>query len=75
MENERLKKTNTVVNVADVEDIKDTYNSFMKNVYNQRQLSQLKLLPIHYMVNVELELVRFMILILLLQQQLPVESC
>jgi DNA polymerase elongation subunit (family B) len=39
LENERLKKTNTVVNVADVEDIKDTYNSFMKNVYNQRQLS------------------------------------
>ena len=39
LENERLKKTNTVVNVDDVVDIKDTYNAFMKNVYNQRQLS------------------------------------
>ena len=39
LENERLKKTNTVVDVVAVKDIKDTYNSFMKNVFNQRQLS------------------------------------
>ena len=38
LENERLKKTNTVVDVVAVKDIKDTYNSFMKNVFNQRQL-------------------------------------
>ena len=39
MENERLKKTNTVVNTNDIKEIKDTYNAFMKNVFNQRQLS------------------------------------
>ena len=39
LENERLKKTNTVVNTSDIKEIKDTYNAFMKNVFNQRQLS------------------------------------
>jgi len=39
LDNERLKKTNTVVNTDDIKDIKDTYNAFMKNVFNQRQAS------------------------------------
>ena len=39
LENEKIKKTNTVVNAIDVVSIKDTYNAFMKNVFNQRQLS------------------------------------
>ena len=39
LENERLKKVNTTVNKCDVADIKDTYDTFMKNVYNQRQAS------------------------------------
>jgi len=39
LENERLKKVKTTVNKKDVEHIEDTYNSFMKNVFNQRQLS------------------------------------
>ena len=39
LEDERLKKVKSEVPVKDVVNIKDTYNAFMKNVYNQRQLS------------------------------------
>ena len=39
LENEQLKKVNTTVNKCDVADTKDTYDTFMKNVYNQRQAS------------------------------------
>ena len=39
LENEQLKKVNTIVNKCDVVDTKDTYDTFMKNVYNQRQSS------------------------------------
>jgi len=39
LENEQLKKVNTIVNKCDVADTKDTYDTFMKNVYNQRQAS------------------------------------
>jgi len=39
LEDEKLKKVTTTVLKTDVLDIKDTYNSFMKNVYNQRQAS------------------------------------
>jgi DNA polymerase elongation subunit (family B) len=39
LEDERLKNTCAIVLKTDVVDIKDTYNSFMKNVYNQRQAS------------------------------------
>ena len=39
LENEQLKKVNTIVNKCDVADTKDTYDTFMKNVYNQRQSS------------------------------------
>ena len=39
LDNEKLKKIITTVNKNDVVDIKDTYNPFMKNVYNQRQAS------------------------------------
>ena len=37
LENEQLKKIPTVIDKTNVELIKDTYNSFMKNVFNQRQ--------------------------------------
>jgi DNA polymerase elongation subunit (family B) len=37
--NEQLKKVNTTVNKCDVVDTKDTFDTFMKNVYNQRQAS------------------------------------
>jgi DNA polymerase elongation subunit (family B) len=39
LENGDLKKTHTTIKKSDVVDIKDTYGSFMKNVFNQRQLS------------------------------------
>jgi len=39
LENERLKKVKTIVKKNDVDHIEDTYNAFMKNVFNQRQLS------------------------------------
>ena len=37
LENEKLKKIPTVIKKSNVETIRDTYNSFMKNVFNQRQ--------------------------------------
>ena len=39
LDNETLKQVQTTVLKDDVIDIKDTYTSFMKNVYNQRQSS------------------------------------
>jgi DNA polymerase elongation subunit (family B) len=39
LDGEKLKKVKTVVEKSDVDSIVDTYNSFMKNVFNQRQLS------------------------------------
>ena len=39
LEDERVKKKTSLISVNEVVDIKDTYNAFMKNVYNQRQLS------------------------------------
>ena len=39
LENEELKKDKIVVNVDDVEDIQDAYSSFMKGVFNNRQLA------------------------------------
>ena len=39
LENGDLKKTHTTVKKSEVVDVKDTYSSFMKNVFNQRQLS------------------------------------
>ena len=39
MENGKLKKSFTEVSKDDVESIKDTYNAFMKNVFNNRQLA------------------------------------
>ena len=39
LENGDLKKTYTTVKKSEVVDVKDTYSSFMKNVFNQRQLS------------------------------------
>ena len=39
LDNERLKKVKTTVNKKDVDSIADTYNAFMKNVFNQRQSS------------------------------------
>jgi len=39
LDGEQLKKTITSVVKTDVKEIKNTYNTFMKNIYNQRQLS------------------------------------
>ena len=37
LENEKLKKVPIVIEKSNVKSIKDTYNAFMKNVFNQRQ--------------------------------------
>jgi DNA polymerase elongation subunit (family B) len=39
LDGEKLKKVKTIVQKNEVDNIKDTYNAFMKNVFNQRQLS------------------------------------
>ena len=39
LDGEILKKVKTIVQKDDVDTIKDTYNAFMKNVFNQRQAS------------------------------------
>jgi DNA polymerase elongation subunit (family B) len=39
LDGEILKKVKTIVQKEDVDTIKDTYNAFMKNVFNQRQAS------------------------------------
>ena len=39
LENEELKKNITTVKIKDVESIEDTYSSFMKSVFNNRQLA------------------------------------
>jgi len=39
LENEQLVKTHQTIEMLNVEKIEDTYNNFMKNVFNQRQQS------------------------------------
>jgi DNA polymerase elongation subunit (family B) len=39
LDGEKLKKVKTIINKTDVDTVVDTYNTFMKNVFNQRQAS------------------------------------